>query len=167
METNFTQEPAPSQNDFVQAIVKALLYVLKMLLFLLACPFYFWKAATMRLSKANWSSLTSFVGVSRWPFLSFLKKILFEFIFDGVIFMSYFVGVIVAIYSFFKTISYSSDMAFLALLGVLAYTYVYPLIMSIVRDVVTLAILPFSKFLSWVSKPAQQIDVDFHNHDNK
>lgn len=143
------------------AIGSALAYFFSMLAFILfVCPFSFWKGAVYRLQReCRNKSLKTFVHTSRWPFLSFLKKIFFEFLIDGMIFISYFLGVIIAIIALFA----ADGARFLTFLIVLVATYYSPLIFSWCRDIMVLCLLPFQKFLSWVSKPAQQIDVDFHN----
>lgn len=153
--------------DFGQAIVDALKYFFAMLGFILfVCPFSFWKGATVRLANACKSkSLKTFVHTSRWPFFSFLKKIFFEFLIDGMIFISYFVGALAAIIIFIVTCKHGGfGEGCAAFVGVLILTYYSPLTLSWIRDLCTLLLLPFQKFLSWVAKPAQQIDVDFHNH---
>lgn len=139
------------------AIVSAFAYFFSMLAFILfVCPFAFWKGAVYRLQKeCKNKSLKTFVHTSRWPFLSFLRKIFFEFFIDGMIFISYFVGIIFAFVAMTEEFS--------MFLLVLVATYYSPLCLSWVRDLLVLMLLPFQKFLSWVSKPAQQIDVDFHN----
>lgn len=149
-----------------QAIGSAISYFFSMLAFILfVCPFAFWKSATIRLYKACKSrSLNSFMQQSRWPYLSFIKKVFFDFIIDGTMFIAYFVGALIALYTFFTTVSEGFDQAFSAFLGILVATYYSPMILALVRDIFVLLLLPFQKFLSWVSKPAQQIDVDFHNH---
>lgn len=156
------QEPRNSGMDptpqFGTALGSAFAYFFSMLAFLLfICPFAFWKGATLRLYKeCKNKSLKNFIQSSRWPFLSFCKKVFFEFFIDGTIFISYFIGALIAIYCLFD----SGAGAFLA---ILVGTYYSPLFLSWIRDICVLLILPFQKFLSWVSKPAQQIDVDFHN----
>lgn len=141
-----------------KAVGSALAYFFSMLAFILfICPYSFWKGATLRLYKAcKNKSLKTFIQSSRWPFLSYCKKIFFEFIIDGMMFISYFVGVIVSLVALFQG---AGGGFFLILIG----TYYSPLVFSLIRDFFVLLLLPFQKFLSWVSKPAQQIDVDFHN----
>lgn len=160
METG--QEPKDSGLDYTpnfgEALGSALAYFFSMLAFILfICPYTFWKGATLRLYKACKSkSLKTFIQSSRWPFLSYCKKVFFEFIIDGMMFISYFVGVIVALISLFQG---EPGVCFMILVG----TYYSPVVFSWLRDLFVLLLLPFQKFLSWVSKPAQQIDVDFHN----
>lgn len=161
------QDYYSSHNDgennepvFGKMVGSALAYFFAMLAFILfVCPFSFWKSATMRLYReCKRKTLMNFTGTSRWPFLTFLKKIFFEFLIDGIMFISYFVGVIIVFVILIK------GGGFIGFLGALIVTYYSPLGLSLIRDVVLLLLLPLRKFLSWVSKPAQQIDVDFRNH---
>ena len=155
---NFNDDP-----EYSKTIVDALVYFLSMLgMLLFVSPYTFWRSATMRLYKANANgNLTSFITNSRWPFFSFLKKMFFELFFDGVIFISYFIGFVIALVFLFKGAGFGTFIV------VLLITYYSVFGVSIVRDIFTLLLLPFQKFLSWVSKPAQQIDVDFHNKNDK
>ncbi len=159
---NFPPNPVNNNNEpaFGQVIGSALAYFFAMLAFILfVCPFSFWKGAATRLYKECKSkSLMNFVNNSRWPFFTFIKKVFFEFFIDGMIFIAYFIGVIVAFIMLFK------GGGILGFLGALIATYYSPLCLSWFRDLAVLLLLPFQKFLSWVSKPAQQIDVDFRNH---
>lgn len=150
-----------NSNNLGGKIVPALIHFFHMLAFILfICPFAFWKAATIRMAQERENkSLTTFATASKWPFLSFCKKIFFGFIIDGSIFISYFVGILVAIITLF------AGGGFLGFLGVLIAVYYLPLFFSIIRDTVYVSLLQFTKFLSWVAKPAQQLDIDVHNHD--
>ncbi|MDE6652121.1 MAG: hypothetical protein K2K08_06910, partial [Paramuribaculum sp.] len=156
-----------NNGEFGKTIGSALAYFFSMLAFILfVCPFSFWKGAAVRLAKACQNkSLKTFVHTSRWPFFSFLKKMFFEFFIDGMIFISYFIGVLVAIIMFIigcKEDGFGSGCTLF--FGSLIGAYYSPLFLSWIRDLCVLFLLPFQKFLSWVAKPAQQIDVDFHNH---
>lgn len=160
-EAKGTMNPATGNDpSFGTMIGSALAYFFSMLAFLLfICPFSFWEGAAYRLyTECKKKSLKTMVASSRWPFLSFLKKIFFEFFIDGMMFILYFLGIIVAIVVLFQD-------GFAAFIGALIATYYSPMGLAWVRDLFVLLLLPFQKFLSWVSKPAQQIDVDFHNKD--
>lgn len=156
-------EPRPGNNDpeLGKIIGSALAYFFSMLAFILfVCPFAFWKGAAYRLYReCKNKSLKTMVSTSRWPFFTFLKKIFFEFLIDGMMFILYFIGIIVAFVVLFK------GGGFGGFLITLVCTYYSPMALSWIRDLFVLLLLPFQKFLSWVSKPAQQIDVDFHNKD--
>ena len=151
-----------------QNIVPALVYFFKSLVYILfICPFEFWAAATNRLATGYKNcSLDILKNTSRWPYLSFCKKVIFEFLIDGTIFISYFIGVLAAIGTLIYLMASTKlvGAAFLAFFSILLCTYYAPLGISFFRDLLTLCLLPFNKYLSWVSKPAQQLDIDMRNH---
>lgn len=147
------------ETSFSQQLIRALkqfLYSLAYLLFIV--PFGCWKKAMIRLNEnAENSSLSIDKINTRWPFLTWMKRIFFAFFIDGIIFISYFIGVIITLVALFKN-------GFGSFIVTLIAVYYLPPIMAIFRDFAIIAILPFQKFLSWSSKPAQQLDLDFHNH---
>lgn len=148
-------------------IVSALIQFFRLLIFVLfVCPFNFWRKAAERLDKSRGSwSWTEHKTNSRWPFLSFVKAIIFGFVFDGLIFISYFVGVGVAFYKFFYVwLSYGGDftVAYPVFVMTLVYAYYAPMFVSPVRDLLYILIMPFSKFLSWCSRPAQYLEIDMN-----
>ena len=126
--------------------------------FLLIVPFDLWKKATIRLAnqKEN-GTLNIGKSTSTWPFLSFMKAFILEFLIDGIIFISYPLGFILAIKVGIDIKSAE------AIFGALVFAYYYPVILSLFRDFMQLSILPFKKFLSWVSKPAQYMDIEIKN----
>lgn len=157
-------EPGDAENPQLgTAIGSALGYFFSMLAFILfICPFAFWKGATFRLYKACKSKgLKNFVHTSRWPYFSFCLKMFFEFFIDGMIFIGYFLGALIALIMLF------TDAGVAGFIIVLIGTYYSPMFLSWVRDCCVLALMPIRKFISWLAKPAQQIDVDFHNHSDK
>lgn len=150
------------ESGLGQTIMKAFFYFANLLAFLFTCPWAFWLKATRRLSKLHEAhSISAFIGnESPWPFFSFIKKILYDCVFDGVIFIGYFVGVLYSIVNmviYFEGGFWNGILAFFATLLV---TYFAPLWISCVRDVFTVVIvLPFRKVVSWLYKPAQHLDL--------
>ena len=103
-------------KNFKQSFVPAIAHVFGSLLYIIFIfPFDIWKRAAINLAeqKANGSLRISKIN-SPWPFLSFLKALLFEFIFDMLSFLSYFIGIGVAIYTLIDTGEFAE---FLAALG--------------------------------------------------
>lgn len=126
--------------------------------FLFMVPFDLWKKAVLRISlqkqlgKLNISKI-----ISPWPFLSFLKSFFFEFLFDGFIFISWFLGILSAIYAYTETEKIET------FLLVLAGAYYFPIGLSLIRDILQLFILPLKKFIDWCRKPAQHMDFTLLN----
>lgn len=153
---NLNANPA-EEKDLGPRIVQALIQFLYMLAFILfLCPFNFWKKSVLRLEEARAKGAWDFAASgSRWPFLSFIKAIMLNFVFDGLIFISYFLGVISAIIALFKV-------GFGAAIMALISAYYAPMFISPARDLFVILIMPFSKFLSWCSRPAQYLEIDMN-----
>lgn len=144
------------KDHFINALVSFLYNFF--IYFLFIVPFDLWKKAVIRISlqrqlgKLNISKISSL-----WPFLSFLKTFFFEFLFDGFIFISWFVGVLGAFYAYTETEKIET-FAF-----VLVGTYYFPIGFSLIRDLLQLLILPLKKFIDWCRKPAQYMDFTLLN----
>ncbi len=148
-----------------ETIVSALKYFFSSLIYVLfVCPFGFWMASTNRLANDRKNcNLDIIKNESRWPYLSFCKRVFFGFFIDGMTFISWFIGAIVAVIMFFICIFQGELLtAFLSLIGTLIAVYYLPPSFAFIRDMATLMLLPFTKFLSWLSKPAQHLDIDMN-----
>jgi len=149
-----------SEQKLSDQIISALLHFLYnfFVYFLFLVPFDLWKKATVRLAEQREKGTLNISKITGlWPFLSFLKAFILEFLIDGFIFICYFIGPIIAIYSMIKSGEFS------VLVVTLVATYYYPISLSLTRDFLQLMILPFRKFLSWASKPAQYMDLEIKN----
>lgn len=141
-------------------ILPAFLHVLYNLFvyYLFVLPFHLWVNAVNRLAEQQKSgSLKLTSSTSQWPFLSFLKVFLLEFQFDAIIFLCYVIGPLFAIFMLIQ------GAGFTGFLGALVMAYYYPVLITVMRDFTTIAVLPFKKFLSWVKKPAQHMDLTIEN----
>jgi hypothetical protein len=125
--------------------------------FIFLTPFKLWVKATERLSyQRDEGGLEISKITGMWPFLSFLKRFILDFLIDGFIFITYFISPLIFLYS----LSQGEGMgSFAILIG----GYYLPLLLSLYRDFIQLCILPFKKFLSWASKPAQYMDLEIKN----
>jgi hypothetical protein len=141
-------------------IISALIHVLYnfFIYFLIIVPFDLWKKATIRLANQKEEGTISISKITGlWPFLSFLKAYIFEFLIDGIIFTSYVWGLMIGIVAWIKS---GEILSFFA--GIVS-VYLLPILMSLIRDFLQLLVLPFKKFLSWASKPAQYMDLEIKN----
>jgi hypothetical protein len=140
------------KDDIKNALKHFLYYYFVYLLFLV--PFALWSKATIRLSKQSKEGSLNIADIdSKWPFLSFLKRFLFEFLIDGAMFMSYILAPVLAIYIWGDT----GD--FIDFIGVIIVSYCAPLYFTILRDILQILILPFQKYIDWANKPAQHMDI--------
>ena len=145
--------------NFKSNFVDALLHFLYnfFVYFLFIVPLDLWKKAVNRLAEQRSKGTISISKIdSPWPFLSFIKAFTIDFLIHGFIFMSYLIGLLVAIIGF---ITEGAEVFFPALIA----TYFAPLGLSLVRDFLQLLVLPFKKFLSWAKKPAQYMDLKVEN----
>jgi len=137
------------KKSFVPALIHALYSIIY---FLFVVPFDLWVKAVERLAKQKENGSLRISSIdSPWPFLSFIKAILLEFLFDLFIFLSYFIGIVLTIYGLFE----EGGEALLILIA----AYYAPLALSAARDFFTILILPIRKFISWCRKPAQYLDL--------
>ena len=147
------------ENDLKDSTLKALIHVLYSIVYLLfIVPFDLWSKATTRLADQYSSGALKISNITGlWPFLSFIKTIMFEFIFDAAAFMCYIMGPIFAIIVLFVV----PDYQFQSFLITLIAFYYAPISYMLTRDLLTLfVLLPIRKWVSWFKKPAQQLDID-------
>ncbi len=125
--------------------------------FIFIVPFDLWRKATTRLANQRENGgLDLSKNTSKWPFLSFLNTFILDFLIDGFIFMVYVLALPVAIIVMISG-------GFGGFISTLLAAYFAPVGMSLLRDFLQLLVLPFNKFLSWASKPAQHLDLDIKN----
>jgi hypothetical protein len=149
-----------SEKKLTEQIVSALIHFLYnfFIYFIFIVPFDLWKKATVRLANQKEKGGLDISKITNlWPFLSFLKTFVLDFLIDGIIFILYILGLIIGIVSWVQTGEFMSFVS--AIVGV----YFSPIGLSLLRDLLQLLILPFRKFLSWASKPAQYMDLEIKN----
>ncbi len=156
MESSFT---APENNDnrpFSKQLVDALIQVFyPIFYFLFLLPYGLWKNAIVRMSNQKQSHALDVTNIkSEWPFLSWLKRFVFEFLFDALIVIWWLIGFILfAINGGFKA-------EFIGILIGLYGVYFAPITISIMRDCATLfVILPIRWLISFLRRPAKTYDL--------
>lgn len=164
-----------SQNLLATSLKAALHSISTILSFIFLTPYKLWVKSVERLAKQHDESLVDLHNIDGfWPFLSFLKRFFLDFSLDATTFLAYPIGAVVAIISFFVTLiskdPYTDQVVFYfaeavaTFFGIVAVCYfVVPIACSLTHDFFQLALIPFRKFLSWGSKPAQQLDIDLKN----
>lgn len=146
-------------NKVLDAILDSILKVLE---FIFVWPFSVWLKAVDRVNAAKRSDSLNLRNINnRWPMLTYLKRFFFEYLFDAVSVLSYIVGILVALFLFFKGISISFGVAAGAFFGAIIVTYFFPVYNSMIRDLLQLTFVgPIRKFVSWIDKPAQYLDIN-------
>jgi len=167
MEANFTEVPQNNgQDQFGKQIVDALLHFLyRIVYFLFILPYGLWKNAVIRMSKQRQNNALDVTTIKTdYPFLSWFKRFLFEFLFDGLILISWVIGFISFIVFMVKMGSAFSYLGFwrsLWLILVSLYSaYCGPLLVTIIRDLTTICVvMPMRWVLSFWRRPAKTYDL--------
>jgi hypothetical protein len=152
-----------NKSFFKETLVSALLTVGWRLVYILfIVPWDMFVNACTRLAKMRENKALDLTKITtQWPFLSFVKRVMIDFLFDASIVLSYVLGLLVSIY---VMITGMADFGFveglIAFVSTLVGAYYLPLLWTLFRDLLILAILPFRKFLSWCSRPAQYLELD-------
>lgn len=156
-------------ENFVKTLIDALLHVLYAIVKLLLLPFSLWVKAITRLADQKERGFLNLTNItSLWPFFSFCKRLLIDFIFDAVSFLAYPLGVLFAFIMMIVGFTelnefYTVGDVFTEFLVTLISVYVYPIFMALAHDGLELSLLPIRKLIDWFRKPAQQLDIDLKN----
>lgn len=146
------------EKKFSEKLIAALIQLLLGIWYIIKLPYSLWVKSMNNLVAAKENGRMDLNKMtSEWPFLSFLKVFFLEFLFDAISFSSYFIGFIIAIYSWID----SGEFAMF--IGGLLMTYNIPVTIMLTRDMFKILILPFRKYLSWAAKPAQELDLNIKN----
>lgn len=146
-------------KQFVDALLH---FLYRIVYFLFILPFGLWKNAVVRMSNARKSGSLDVTGIKTdYPFLSWLKRFLFEFLFDAIIVVIWIVGVIVSFYGFFDHLGHVKfGTAFGELLVSLYGFYVAPIAVTIIRDLTTICVvMPMRWMISFLRRPAKTYDL--------
>ena len=150
-------------TDKILSAYKHILYQLVYVLFVL--PYDVWCSAINRLAAQRENEALKVSEIkSEWPMFVFLKRWLLDFFYDMMIAIIWFVGLCIFLVGLYDAISspYHSEIEFLDFLILLLYLYaVYSSVVSIAlaRDLLVFLLKPFQKFIGWLKKPAQHLDL--------
>ena len=154
-------------DQFSHNVIKALKHsLLTILSFLFLTPYRLWVKSVNKLVKQQQDGFLNVTHIDGlWPLLSFVKRFFLDFCLDAITFLSFPIGVFVAVLGFVVgIIETNATEGMLLFFSILASSYfVIPVLCAILHDTTQLLLLPFNKFLSWCKKPAQQYDIDLRN----
>ena len=150
------QENAENES-FGKQIGAAMLHLLYRFAYLLGIlPFGLWKNAIIRLSKQKKECALDVTAIeSEYPFLSWCKRFIFDFLIDGLTAIAWPLFLIESfIEGEWKFITFISAI-------VLLYTiYWSPVILAILRDVLTIfVVMPIRWLISFFKRPAKTYDL--------
>lgn len=156
-------------ENFVKTLIDALLHVLYAIVKLLLLPFSLWVKSITRLADQKERGILNLANITGlWPFFSFCKRLLIDFIFDAVSFLAYPLGVLFALIMMIVGFTelnefYTVGDVFIEFVVTLISVYIYPIFMAMAHDGLELSLLPIRKLIDWFRKPAQQLDIDVKN----
>ena len=135
-----------------KTIIAAFTHILYQLVyFLFILPFDVWSKTIQRLAAQRENKALKYTEInSPWPMFTFLKRWCIDFFFDMLIA----IGWILALYYFISNSAKLIDY----ILGFFI-SYFCVVVIAWLRDFFVLLIKPFSKFLGWLKKPAQHLDL--------
>ena len=150
------------ENNVAKMLVEALIHTLATIGKFFLAPYNCWLKAAERLVEQGKNGSVEIRNIDGfWPILLYYKRFCIDFLFDGLSLLSYPLGVLVALGSFFMNIvDYDFNYAFTGLISMLLVVYILPFGLSLYRDLCYLFLLPIRKFLDWVKKPAQYLEIN-------
>ena len=158
-------------GNLLKLTVDATLHVVYAIVKLIVLPINLWAKAVARLAEQKNKGLLDVNNIRGiWPFFSYIKRLLVEFLFDAISFLSYPVGIFSAIVALFIYIVIHGEQLWIAIIftgWIILIVYVIPVAMALCRDTFQLLLLPVNKIINWFRKPPQQIDIDIRKHDNQ
>lgn len=161
------------EKTFFENLTTALAHIFFSIVYILfIVPFDLYAKAAERLAEQrNTESLNIASSKSSWPFFTFLKRVTFDFYFDFATILSWIIAIIVGIILFiagFKSPYRPFEAAMTGLVVSLIVGYYAPIYFAIARDATLLFFLmPIRKFISWLNKPAQHVDLTMDKESSK
>lgn len=143
------------KNNFAKVVAEAFLHTLFTIIkFVFSTPYKLWaKSAESLVEQKNQNALDLRAITGFWPFITYLKRLIFDFGFDAAIFLVYPFGLVAAL---IETVRSGQFEAFIVI--VLA-CYFVPVGIAIVRDLCVVSLLPIRKLMDWFAKPAQWLEI--------
>jgi hypothetical protein len=158
METSFTT-PENNGVPFSKQLGDAVLHLLyRLVYFLFILPYGLWKNAVTRMYNQKQSHALDVTGIhNEWPFLSWLKRFVFEFLFDALTVIFWAIGFLVWFIQIVdaRYIQFVPDIL-IPLYGI----YIAPIMFSIMRDAaIIFIVMPIRWFISFLRRPAKTYDL--------
>jgi hypothetical protein len=148
---------------FSKTFVSALITVGWRLVYLLfIVPWDLFVNACTRLAKMRENGALDLMKIkTQWPYLSFIKRVSIDFLYDAMIVLFYVLGPFVALYLMIRGfVEGGFGVGIGAFFSTLVIAYYSSVMWTLCRDMFVLCILPIRKFLSWCSRPAQYLELD-------
>ena len=164
--TGFPPVSGQDDNIWMEWLTSILHFLYRIVYLLFILPYDLWKRAVRRMTAQRKNQALEADKIKHeLPFLVWLKRFVFDFVLDGIAILSWIIGVVYVIIGIAN--GYSFDF-FEDLVMPLYAWYVMPLLMAIVRDVITYTIvMPIRWTLSFLRRPAKTYDLTHNDLTNK
>ncbi len=158
------QSQYPGINNFFKALLKSL----RFLIILIISPLRVWLKSIDEMAAINTKTNNFKESDSKWPVFSFIRIYLFDSGLSFLCFISYFVGLAVAIIIANQCYHYNGERSIFdfvyPFIGNTMITYIVPFGIKITKDILDIIIVkPVMKYISWIEKPAQYLDITMDN----
>ena len=148
------------KGEFAQQLIDALIHlVYRFVYFLFVLPYGLWRKAVVRMSEQKKNGALNVTEIqSEFPFLSWLKRFVFDFLIDGLTVIAWLLFLIIFFVENGKGLKY---MGFFEVLMSLYVIYITPTILAIFRDaLVIFFIMPIRWLISLFRRPAKTYDLN-------
>ena len=148
-----------------QTVISAFTHILYQLIYyVFILPFEVWSKAIKRLAAQRENKALKFSEIkSQWPMFTFLKRWCIDFLFDMLIAIAWILALycIIDNFDFFVKFPFKDSFGtgMKSLFTVLYLGYSSVIVIHLLRDLFILLLKPISKFLGWLNKPAQHLDL--------
>lgn len=162
MEEITKNETSQTENkgEFAQQLVDALIHLIyRFVYFLFVLPYGLWRKAVVRMSEQKKNGALNVTEInSEYPFLSWLKRFIFDFLIDGLTVIAWLLFLIIFFIENGKGLKY---MGFFEVLIYLYVIYLTPTILAILRDALLIfVIMPVRWLISLFRRPAKTYDLN-------
>lgn len=148
-----------NNSEFGKQLLDAVIHLLyRFAYFLFILPFGLWKNAVIRMSKQKKDGALDVTAIkSDYPFLSWLKRFVFDFLIDGLTVIAWLLFLIVFFVENGRALKY---MGFFDVVFSLYIIYWSPVLLAIMRDMLTIfLVLPIRWLISFFKRPAKTYDL--------
>ncbi len=156
-------EQQPEKESFRKLFTDGLVYsLLTIVRYIFVLPWDLWKRAVINMGEQRHKKALNIDGITGfWPFLTFLKRFFIDFLLDACSVLSWIITPIIGV-----TMAIVIGDFFIFVVSIFS-AYYMPVEFAITKDILQLLLIPFRKFLSWGSRPAQYLEMDLNKKSEK
>lgn len=150
-------------QNFVNQMLDALIQVFIAIAKVILLPFTLWVKSICHLAEQKDKGVLDLNKITGpWPFLTFCKRLIIDVSLDVTSFLSFPIGVIVAVVMFLVALIDGDGIieAISYFILVLLLTYCVPVYTALLNNMLKLMMLPIRKCIDWLKKPAQHMEIN-------